>query len=178
MSAKQTVQIQLKQDGNLKSARIIYGIVYSLWSLLPSFCNYPVDTAESFKGLDRALCTALQEEHDFRGIICSSLQILIQQNKRILEGKGNALDTEMSIAEQQAVAFYTENVAQSNLKTLKSSAMDLLPVLAGVYFKCPKDIAGSLQVIKEFISIFILFFASTNTYVAQHIKCYNLCRLF
>lgn len=161
----------------MQSARTIDGIVYSLWSLLPSFCNYPVDTAESFKGLERALCTALQEEHDVRGIICSSLQILIQQNKRILEGKGNALDTEMSIAEQQAVAFYTENVAQSNLNALKSSAMELLPVLAGVYFKCPKDTAGSLQVIKEFLIISFSFFASTNIYDAQHIKCYNLCRL-
>lgn len=145
--------VEMKQKSTM-SARTIDGIVYSLWSLLPSFCNYPVDTAESFKGLERALCTALQEEHDVRGIICSSLQILIQQNKRILEGKGNALDTEMSIAEQQAVAFYTENVAQSNLNELKSSAMELLPVLAGVYFKCPKDTAGSLQTtIREIASI-------------------------
>ncbi|KAH6818389.1 ARM repeat superfamily protein [Perilla frutescens var. frutescens] len=144
----------LEQEGKIQSARSVDGIVYSLWSLLPSFCNYPVDTAESFKGLERALCTALQEEHDVRGIICSSLQILIQQNKKILEGKGNSLDTELSIAEQQAVAFYSESVAQSNLNTLKSSALELLAVLAGVYFKCSKDTAGILQTtIRELASI-------------------------
>lgn len=129
--------------------------MYSLWSLLPSFCNYPVDTAASFKDLERALCTALQEEHDFHGIICSSLQTLIQQNKRILEGEGNTLDTETSSAEQKAISFYTEKVAQSNLNTLKSSAMELLPVLAGVYFKTSKDTAGILQVTKTVLVMFL-----------------------
>lgn len=130
--------------------------MYSLWSLLPSFCNYPVDTAESFKGLERELCTALQKEPDVRGIICSSLQILIQQNKRILEGKGNSLDAEIGIPEQQAVALYTGNVAGSNLSTLKSSARELLSVLTGVYFKSSKDTAGILQV----IAILIYFYPS------------------
>lgn len=144
----------LEQEGKLQSARSVDGIVYSLWSLLPSFCNYPVDTAESFKGLEGALYTALHEEPNVRGIICSSLQILIQQNKKILEGKGNSPDTEMSIAEQQAVAFYTESVAQSNLNTLKSSAPELLAVLAEVYFKCSKDTAGIFQTtIRELASI-------------------------
>ena len=138
--------------------------MYSLWSLLPSFCNYPVDTAASFKSLEGALCTALQEEHELRGIICSSLQNLVQQNKRILEGKGNTIDSEISLAEQQAAALYTENIATSNLNTLKSS--DLLRVLAGVYFKCSKDTAGILQVISSiafltiFHSVFIVIFCS------------------
>lgn len=120
--------------------------MYSLWSLLPSFCNYPVDTAESFKGLERALCTALQEETEVRGIICSSLQILIQQNKRVLEGKGNSVDAEVGIAEERAIALYTEDIAGSNLSTLKSSARELLSVLAGVYSKVSKDTVGILQV--------------------------------
>ncbi|XP_057767673.1 uncharacterized protein LOC130987961 [Salvia miltiorrhiza] len=142
----------LEQEGKLQSARSVDGIVYSLWSLLPSFCNYPVDTAESFKGLEGALCTTLQEEHEFRGIICSSIQTLIQQNKRILEGKGNTVDTEISVAEQQAVALYSEDIAKFNLNALKSSA--LLRVLAGVYFKCSKDTAGILQTtIRELASV-------------------------
>ncbi|KAL0338857.1 UNVERIFIED_CONTAM: RRP12-like protein [Sesamum angustifolium] len=44
----------LEQEGKIQSARGVDGIVYSLWALLPSFCNYPVDTAESFKDLERA----------------------------------------------------------------------------------------------------------------------------
>ncbi|KAK4396814.1 RRP12-like protein [Sesamum angolense] len=121
------------------------GIVYSLWSLLPSFCNYPVDTAESFKDLERAVCTALQDEPEVRGIICSSLQILIQQNKRILKGNENSPNIEVGIPERRAIALCTAHVAGSNLSTLKSSARELLSVLTGVYFKSSKDTAGILQ---------------------------------
>ncbi|KAK6139545.1 hypothetical protein DH2020_026714 [Rehmannia glutinosa] len=135
----------LEQEGKMYSARSVDGIVYSLWSLLPSFCNYPVDTAESFKGLERALFTALQEEPEIRGIICSSLQILIQQNKRILEGKQNSQNTEVGIPEERAIALYTAQVAGSNLTMLKSSARELLSVLTGVYFKSSKDTGGILQ---------------------------------
>ncbi|KAI3443520.1 hypothetical protein Pfo_000185 [Paulownia fortunei] len=144
----------LEQEGNMYSARSVDGIVYSLWSLLPSFCNYPVDTAESFKGLERALCTALQEEPDVRGIICSSLQILIQQNKRILEEKENSPKIEIGVPEERAIALYTAHVAGSNLSTLKSSARELLSVLTGVYFKSSKDTSGILQsIIGELASI-------------------------
>lgn len=144
----------LEREGKVHSARSIDGIVYSLWSLLPSFCSYPVDTAENFKGLEKALCSALQEEPEVRGIICSSLQILIQQNKKVLEGKGNILDAEVGVAEQKAAALYTEDIARSNLSTLKSSARELFSVLAGVYSKVSKDTVGMLQsTIRELASI-------------------------
>ncbi|KAL7096137.1 hypothetical protein ACP275_10G064800 [Erythranthe tilingii] len=144
----------LQQEGKTYSARSADGIVYSLWSLLPSFCNYPVDTAESFKGLKIELCTALKEEPDVRGIICSSLQILIQQNKRILEGKENTPNTEIGISEKRAIALYTAEVAGSNLTTLKSSARDLLVVLTGVYSESSKETGGILlSAISELASI-------------------------
>ncbi|KAL6537719.1 hypothetical protein OROHE_012346 [Orobanche hederae] len=135
----------LELEGKIHSARSVHGIVYSLWSLLPSFCNYPLDTAESFKGLERALCTALQEESEVRGIVCSGLQILIQQNKNILEGKHSSPGIEVSTAEERAIALYTADVAGSNLTTLKSSARELLSVLTGIYSKSSKDTGGILQ---------------------------------
>lgn len=128
--------------------------MYSLWSLLPSFCNYPVDTAESFKGLEKALRSALQEELEVRGIICSSLQILIQQNKKVLEGKGNILDGEVGVAEQRAAALYTEDVSRSNLSVLKSSVRELFSVLALVYPTVSKDTVGILQVNLTFLRNF------------------------
>ncbi|KAL2487567.1 ARM repeat superfamily protein [Forsythia ovata] len=121
------------------------GIVYSLWSLLPSFCNYPVDTAESFKDLEKALCSALRKEHDVHGIICYSLQILIQQNKKILEGKVDILNVEISILEERAVALYASEVVDANLRVLRSSARELLPVLFDVFMKSSEDIVGLLQ---------------------------------
>ena len=138
---------QLELQGRVSSSRRANGLVYSLWSLLPSFCNYPLDTAESFKDLEKALCSALHEEPDTRGIICSSLQILIQQNKRILGEKSEMPDLEDGTAGQRAVSRYTPQVASDNLSALRSSARELLNVLSGVFLQSTKDDGGSLQVL-------------------------------
>nr|GEV58478.1 hypothetical protein [Tanacetum cinerariifolium] len=113
-----------EQEGRIHSARSIDGLVYSIWSLLPSFCNYPVDTDESFKDLEKALCRALQEQPDLRGVICSSLQILIRQNKQVIEGENEPSGKELSICEQRALSRYTSEVAARNLDVLRSSARD------------------------------------------------------
>lgn len=115
--------------------------------MLPSFCNYPWDTAESFKDLEKALCSALHEEPDVCGIICSSLQILVQQNRRVLEGKEDTSITNLSIPEERAIAHYNPQIAADNLSVLRSSARELLSVLSGVFLKSSKDTSGSIQVI-------------------------------
>lgn len=127
------------------SLRSMDSLVYSFWSLLPSFCNYPLDTAESFKDLQKALCIALNEEPDVRGIICSSLQILVQQNKRVLEGKNDESDLEVGMARKLAMSHYTRKVAENNLTVLKSSSSELLSVLSDIFLKSTKD-GGYLQV--------------------------------
>lgn len=134
----------LEQEGRIYSARSVDGLIYSLWSLLPSFCNYPVDTAEGLKDLEKAICSALREEPDLRGIICSSLQILIQQNKKVLEGNGDLSNVEIGIPEERAIALYTSQVADANLRMLRSSARELLSVLSGVFLKSSKDTGGLL----------------------------------
>ncbi|KAJ0582366.1 putative armadillo-like helical protein [Helianthus annuus] len=137
----------------LKSTRNLDGLVYSLWSLLPSFCNYPVDTAESFNDLEQELCRSLREESDFRGVICSSLQILVQQNKRIT-GAENEPSGKVSISQQRAVSVYTPEVAARNLDVLRSSARGILSTLSRVFMKSTKDDSGSLRrTIGEFASI-------------------------
>ncbi|KAL8239996.1 hypothetical protein R6Q59_016563 [Mikania micrantha] len=142
-----------EQEGRIHSARSVDGLVYSLWSLLPSFCNYPLDTAESFKDLETMLCRSLREESDFRGIICSSLHILIQQNKRIIEGEIDSSD-KINISQQQAVPLYTSEVAACNLDVLRSSASAILSTLSGTFMKSAKDDGGSLQrTIGDFASI-------------------------
>ncbi|KAJ0598341.1 putative armadillo-like helical protein [Helianthus annuus] len=137
----------------LKSTRNLDGLVYSIWSLLPSFCNYPVDTAESFNDLEQELCHSLREESDFRGVICSSLQILVQQNKR-LTGAENEPSGKVSISQQRAVSLYTPEVAARNLDVLRSSAREILSTLSRVFMKSTKDDGGSLRrTIGEFASI-------------------------
>ncbi|XP_022961179.1 RRP12-like protein [Cucurbita moschata] len=135
---------RLEQQGMVFSLRSMDSLVYSFWSLLPSFCNYPLDTAESFKDLQKALCIALKEEPDVRGIICSSLQILIQQNKRVLEGKNDESDIEVGMASKLAMSHYTRKVAESNLSVLKSSSPELLSALSDIFLTSSKD-GGYLQ---------------------------------
>jgi ribosomal RNA-processing protein 12 len=142
-----------EREGKLHSARSVEGLVYSLWSLLPSFCNYPSDTAESFKNLEKELICTLRNGDEIRGIICSSLQILIQQNKRIVEGIDDFSAGEVS-CRQRALVCYTKEFASKNLSVLRNSARSLLPVLSELYVKSTKDDGGSLQnVISEFASI-------------------------
>lgn len=139
--------LQLELEGLIFSSRSTDALVYSLWSLLPSFCNYPLDTTESFKDLEKALCSALRDVPDVRGIICSSLQILIHQNKRILEGKNDPSDLLLSIPRQRAMAHYTSQVADDNLRVLRSSARELLSMLSGIFLQSTKDDGGCLQVL-------------------------------
>ncbi|MBA0731894.1 hypothetical protein Gogos_016015 [Gossypium gossypioides] len=145
---------RLGLEGKVFSSRSADALVYSVWSLLPSFCNYPLDTAKSFKDLLKPICSALDEEHDIRGIICSSLQILIQQNKRMKEGKDDADSAEICPAKQRAISHYTPEIAGENLNVLTASAPQLLKLLSGIFMKSTVDEGGSLQsTIGEFASI-------------------------
>ena len=113
--------------------------------MLPSFCNYPVDTAESFADLGRILCGALQSQAETRGIICASLNILIQQNKEVVEGKEIPV-SDASPAMVRASARYNSDIAAANLKVLRSCAPKLLDVLSRIFHESGKDDGGSLQV--------------------------------
>ncbi|CAN0858252.1 RRP12-like protein [Linum grandiflorum] len=145
---------ELEKEGRIVSARSVDAFAYSLWSLLPSFCNYPSDTAESFKGMEKALCSAIREEHDVRGILCSALQILIQQNKKIRDGKEDHSDAGIGTAKQIALAHYTVSVANQNLSVLRSCSRKLIPVLSGILLDSAKDDGGCLQsTISDFASL-------------------------
>ncbi|XP_057537036.1 uncharacterized protein LOC130814829 [Amaranthus tricolor] len=145
---------KLKLEGQVQSSRYADRMVYQVWSLLPSFCNYPSDTAKSFKLLQKVLCNVLSEEPDLHGIVCSSLQILIQQNKCIVEGKNYLPSDKLNLSTERAISRYSEEVASTNLNVLKSSASDFLSVLSKVFLKSTNDPGGSLQTsIGEFASI-------------------------
>ncbi|XP_050216515.1 uncharacterized protein LOC126667567 [Mercurialis annua] len=160
---------KFEQEGRAVSSRNADALVYSLWSLLPSFCNYPVDTAESFKDLKQVLCRALCEECEIRGIICSALQIIIQQNKKTVEEIDDLTVTDTCIARQRAVSRYSQQFVANNLSALRTSAFDFLTVLSGILLDFPKrkkdggglqriyacqDDGGCLQsIISEFASI-------------------------
>ncbi|KAI4376476.1 hypothetical protein MLD38_014233 [Melastoma candidum] len=132
-------------EGRTISARGVDALVYSLWSLFPSFCNYPVDTAESFKDLDKALSSALHEDPDVRGVICSGLQLLIEQNKKVLNPNSELENIEVVDFRQRAAPRYSMEVATSNLNVLRSSARGQLTLLFGIFLNSTGGDGGSLQ---------------------------------
>ncbi|KAG9443732.1 hypothetical protein H6P81_015072 [Aristolochia fimbriata] len=145
---------KLEREGRIVSSRTVDGLVYSLWSLLPAFCNYPVDTAKSFGGLTKALSSALHKGPDLHGLICSSIQILIQQNKRVLEENIEQTDDGVKVHEQRARNLYTKQVAADNLNALRISVPEFFSDLSGVFLKSSTDSGGCLQAtIGEFASI-------------------------
>ncbi|ESW26550.1 hypothetical protein PHAVU_003G128600 [Phaseolus vulgaris] len=129
---------KFEKQGLMVSSRNAEAIAYSLWSLLPSFCNYPSDTAKSFMNLEKHLRSKLKEEPDIRGIICTSLRLLIQQNN--IEHKGY-IGEDMTKEQNH----YSPQVARDNLYVLKSSAKNWLKDLSEVFLKSPKDDGGCLQ---------------------------------
>ncbi|KAK7265474.1 hypothetical protein RJT34_33094 [Clitoria ternatea] len=135
---------KLEKQGLMVSSRNADSLVYSLWSLLPSFCNYPSDTAKSFIELEKHLRTKLKEEPDIRGIICTSLQLLIQQNKNIVDSNDKE-DIGKDMAKGPGLVRYSQQIAIENLHVLKSSAKNWLKDLSEIFLKSTKDDGGCLQ---------------------------------
>ncbi|XP_044955784.1 RRP12-like protein [Hordeum vulgare subsp. vulgare] len=148
---------KLLKDDKLFSAKRAEGYVYSLWSLLPSCCNYPFDTSSSFKVLQNVLCDTLQNQPDLRGIICSSIQILIKQNKEALSisNKEDILvEDELSKSERRAKERYTKELAEENLKEIRAFSSKFLELLSSIFLSSSKDAIGFLQpAISEIASI-------------------------
>lgn len=141
---------QLRLQGH--SSRKTDALVNSLWSLLPSFCNFPSDTNESFKDLEHALCNALLGEPEIGGIICSSLQVLIRQNKGTTEEADDLSTNNVSIAEQRALASYTPQVTAENLRVLRQSASHFLSVLSAVFLE-NRDYEGNLLQVYNYADV-------------------------
>ncbi|KAL5068261.1 hypothetical protein RYX36_019148 [Vicia faba] len=135
---------KLEKQGLMVSSRNADAITYSLWSLLPSFCNYPSDTAKSFKVLEKHLRIKVKEEPDIRGIICTSLQLLIRQNKNIKDSDDKDIIGQ-DMTEEHILFKYSQQVATENLKALEISAKNLLKDLSEVFLKSTKDDGGCLR---------------------------------
>ncbi|KAF8689817.1 hypothetical protein HU200_041447 [Digitaria exilis] len=148
---------KLLKDDKLFSAKRAEGYVYSLWSLLPSCCNYPCDTSSNFRVLQSILCDTLQNQPELRGIVCSSIQVLIKQNKEAISfsmEKGILAEDEISKSERRAKELYTKSLAEENLKAIRAFSSDLLEVLCSIFLTSSNDAIGLLQpAISEIASI-------------------------
>ncbi|KAJ3696083.1 hypothetical protein LUZ60_001460 [Juncus effusus] len=150
-STQETIHKLVNED-KLFSAKRAEGYVYSLWSLLVSFCNFPRDTASSFTDLQKVLLDKLCNEPDLRGIICSSLQILVQQNRNIVSEKSD--DEILSKSEIRARDLYTKEFAEENLRVIRASCAKFFKAFHVLFLEASTETNGTLQpVIRELACI-------------------------
>ncbi|KAG0554229.1 hypothetical protein KC19_12G074700 [Ceratodon purpureus] len=125
--------------------------VQSIWALLPSVCNYPSDTARSFSHIAKTLGDVLIKEPELRGLVCSSLRILVTQNRKakgdtiaekLVEGENSE---DLNVAEQRARSKYTPEVAAANLNAISGYSRNFLPLLFNLFVVSPAEKRGDLQ---------------------------------
>nr|PNR59348.1 hypothetical protein PHYPA_002139 [Physcomitrium patens] len=142
-------------DGKPVASKNAESCVQSIWALLPSLCNYPSDTAKGFGLIAKTLGDVLTKEPELRGLVCSSLKILVSQNRK---ARGDELgdkigrkiaeeeSSELSVAEQRARALYTPEVAAANLKAIAGYSRNFLPLLFNLFVAAPAEKRGDLQI--------------------------------
>ncbi|BFI25857.1 ribosomal RNA-processing protein 12 [Marchantia polymorpha subsp. ruderalis] len=149
---------KLIADGKPVAAKNCEACVESIWALLPSVCNYPVDTATDFGRIAKTLGDALNKEAGLRGLICSALQTLILQNRMArgdqLEGKkelkameefNSSESTSVSNARARVADCYTPDAASASLATIAGYSRNFLPLLFNQFLAQPSEKRGDLQ---------------------------------
>ncbi|KAH9313994.1 hypothetical protein KI387_022621, partial [Taxus chinensis] len=146
---------KLSADGKSITSQKAEAYIHPLWDLLPSFCNYSMDTAECFGPLAHIMIDTLKKEPKLHPIIASSLQILVKQNKEFQTLNANAKDgheksncsnaSEASVAEERAKAHYTKKTASKNIKIIASFSSEFLSVLSKIFLSSSQDKRKELQ---------------------------------
>lgn len=77
LKAKSAIFLKSKQQIQYK---VFDNLVNQIWSLLPGFCDFPLDFAESFKNLAKTLGETLEKCSDLRNYVLQSLRTLINRN--------------------------------------------------------------------------------------------------
>ncbi|EFJ18450.1 hypothetical protein SELMODRAFT_178120 [Selaginella moellendorffii] len=113
----------------------------ALWALLPSFCNYPVDTKDSFQVIAKLLGESMRKYPDLRGVISSSIQTLIKQNKSICDAN-DGMDVDLDAKEK---ACYSKDIASANLSAISAFSDKFLPLLFNIFCESPPEKRGELQ---------------------------------
>lgn len=127
--------------------KVFETVVHQIWSILPGYCDLPLDLIEAFnKSFAEMLANLLYGQADLRTDICRALQHLVDSNKAIVETEGEEdLVAQARISKQQA---------KQNLEHLAGFASNMLAVLFNVYSETLPQYRGTiLRTINAYLSI-------------------------
>jgi ribosomal RNA-processing protein 12 len=135
-----------KRDKTME-IKVFETVVQQIWSILPGYCDLPLDLTEAFdQGFAELLANLLYGQADLRTDICRALQNLVDSNKAVVE-----LEGEEDLVAQARVS---KTDAQKNLDHLARVAGNMLAVLFNVYSQTLPQYRGTiLRAINAFLSI-------------------------
>ncbi|KAE8371634.1 armadillo-type protein [Aspergillus bertholletiae] len=128
--------------------KIFETLVQQTWSVLPGYCELPLDLIEAFdQSFAELLSNVLYKQAELRVDICKALQNLVESNQAIL-----SLETENDdLVLQRRI---TKKDAEKNIAHLAGFASNLLAVLFNVYSQTLPHYRGYiLQCINAYLSI-------------------------
>ncbi|CAK7232746.1 pre-rRNA processing protein [Sporothrix eucalyptigena] len=127
--------------------KIFETIVQQIWSILPGFCDLPLDLTAAFDGgFGELLANLLYQQVGLRFDICRALKMLIESNQAIA-----SIEDEEDLFVQCRVS---KSEANANLKHLGSFSGQYLAVLFNVYGQTLAQSRGPiLQTINAFLSV-------------------------
>ncbi|KAK0615826.1 NUC173 domain-containing protein [Bombardia bombarda] len=128
--------------------KIYETVVQQIWSILPGYCDLPLDISEAFDQQFAEMLTNLLYEHtELRLDICRALKTMVESNQAI----ATATEEDEMVLQSRV----TKEMAQKNLEYLGVTfAADFLAVLFNVYSTTlPQKRGPVLQTINAFLSI-------------------------
>jgi ribosomal RNA-processing protein 12 len=123
-------------------------LVHQIWSLLPGYCDLPLDIPENFdQGFAEMISNLLYKQTELRVDLCEALQNLVDTNRAILD---LPTDVEDMIVQRRV----SKADAQKNIDHLAGFAGNLLAVLFNVYSETLPHYRGYiLKCINAFLGI-------------------------
>ncbi|GBC02412.1 hypothetical protein RclHR1_04600012 [Rhizophagus clarus] len=144
----QQKSLEFQQQNRLIESKIYETLFQQIWSLLPGFCNLPIDLQKNFnKSTGELLCNIMYQQPDLRPIISLSLQKLVEKNKELLNFEKDDL-------ELKKLFDLDKNDAKKNLDLISKHSNNYLAVFFNVLSETLPSYKGYLlDVIKVFLSI-------------------------
>ena len=155
---------QALQQGRAQEHAICATLEGQCWAVFPAVCDWPSDTAASFKGIAKEVGAALQHRAELRSFICHGLCKLVAQNRQVAlaataadggeeDGAGAGSDSEEEEggagaglgAAGEAPEGFTPEAAEANLAAVGKFSKNFLPLLFNLFVAAPTDAKGDLQ---------------------------------
>lgn len=128
--------------------KIYETVVQQIWSILPGYCDLPLDLTAAFdQTFGELLANVLYQQTNLRLDICRALRVLVESNEAI----ASIEDEEENLILQSRVS---KAMARENIEHLRRFAGNLLAVLFNVYSQTlPQSRGPILQTINAYLAI-------------------------